>query len=173
MGQTPVCHQHISVFSTSDILGDSLANQLTSEEVIEFAVFQTDCFEHIPFIMPRDFDLPEEPGPDNMLPVLRSPHFRNAIEALESTLHRQGLPPELMYEMRLRKKDGMNWHRFLRCLHRLRPVEDGEGVSECYAGIEDPCHCDACEPPPDFSDVDDDSDGGFQFNDSEDGRQTE
>jgi hypothetical protein len=119
--------------------------------------------------MPHDFNFPNVPTKENILAVLQSPQFRDAIVSLEELLQRRALSPDLIYELGLRIRDGWNYNRFLRALHRLRPRLDSSSYSECVADIEDDCHCDTCEPPPDFSSSDD-SDSEFEFNDSEDGR---
>jgi len=144
-------------------------NQLTDEDVLYSAAGQADLYPNIKALIPPQFIFPRVHTRETILPVLQSAQFRAAIEYLEEVLLGRGLSPDLMHALDLRTKDGMNWDRFRRCLHRLRPrLDTGSFSGECVADIEDDCHCDTCEPPPDFSD--DESDDEYETNDSEDGQ---
>lgn len=143
-------------------------NQLTGQDVFEYVAPQSDLYPALKAAMPLDFKFPRVPTKENILLVLESPQYRNVIVALEDVLQRLTLSPSLIHELGLRMRDGTNYNRFLRALHRLRPRLDPSSYSECVADIEDDCHCDTCEPPPDFSD--DESDDEMEDNDSEDGQ---
>jgi hypothetical protein len=147
-------------------------NQLTNQDVIEYAAWQPDLHEPLKGLLPDGFRFPRRSTPGSILPVLQSPQFRNAIESLETFLQQRGLSPDLIHELGLRTKDGRNLHRFQRALNRLRPRTGTETTIECVADIEDQCHCDRCEPPAEFS-GDEDNDDEFRFNDSEDERSTD
>jgi hypothetical protein len=147
-------------------------NQLTNQDVIEYAAWQPDLIEPLKGLLPDGFRFPKKPTPENILPVLQTPQFRDAIEGLETLLQQRGLSPDLTHELGLRTKDGMNLHRFQRALNRLRPRTGTETTIECVADIEDQCHCDICEPPGDFS-GDEENDDEIHFNDSEDGMSPE
>ncbi|GFZ50017.1 hypothetical protein JCM24511_07770 [Saitozyma sp. JCM 24511] len=78
-------------------------------------------------LVPSGLDLPENPSPQEIIPVLTAPQFTDAIASLDNALRSGGLPGGMMRELGLPESAGTGVKAFLDALKALkRPEAQGE-----------------------------------------------
>jgi hypothetical protein len=102
-----------------------------SNEDVAYEIFaHPRLFDPLKALLPHDYKLPPEPTYDDMLPIIKSPAFINAIECLETALLETGLPVPLVKELGIPLEGGRDLEAFKSALNDLRPEHLDGGFTE-------------------------------------------